>query len=41
MQDFEKEYRLFQEALDIQDPWYIDDYKLVKSANQFHVFLDI
>lgn len=40
MQDFEKEYRLFQEALDIQDPWYIEDYKLVKSSDQFHVFLD-
>lgn len=40
MQDFEKEYTLFQKALNIQDPWYVDDYKLVESSGQFHIFLD-
>jgi len=40
MQDFEKEYALFHKALNIQDPWFVDDYKLVESSGQFHIFLD-
>lgn len=40
MIDFEAEFQLFQEALDIQDPWYIEYYEFSKREKCLHLYLE-
>lgn len=40
MNDFEQEYGVFQQALKIEDPWYVIDYELRQDDQILDVFLD-
>ncbi|TCP16328.1 transposase [Scopulibacillus darangshiensis] len=39
MKDFEHDFSLFQEALEIQEPWYVSDYKVDHSNQVLHIYL--
>ncbi len=40
MKDSEQEYNFFQQALNIEDPWYVIDYELNQSKEKLHFHLD-
>lgn len=40
MKEFEQEYRVFQKALNIEDPWYVVDYSLNQEEKLLDIYLD-
>lgn len=40
MKDFDQEFTVFQKALTIEEPWYVEDYKIVEETKQLHLFVD-
>ncbi|WP_339061063.1 hypothetical protein [Tepidibacillus marianensis] len=40
MLEFQKDLDMFQEALDIQDPWFVSYREFDKEQEQLHIFLN-
>ena len=40
MNQFDEEYSVFQDALQIQEPWYVFHHKLNKDAGELDIYLE-